>query len=111
MSGGEKRTGECRQCGRCCKVTRFAVVLDNAVRQHGSIEDLKIYFSYRGIRVINVDEKNNRLYYEMNVPCDKLNPDNKCSIHDQKELRPFICEKYPWFQDNVESCGYGFEKK
>jgi Fe-S-cluster containining protein len=88
---------------------RITAFLDNALRQHGNIEELTKYYSYRGIRVMGVDKKNNRLFFEMDNPCDKLTPENKCSVHGDHERRPLICERYPRFQDNIETCGYGFK--
>jgi len=104
-----ERKGQCLSCGACCKVVRITAVLDTSLRQHGNLEELKRYYSYRGIRVVEADRKANKLYYEMDLPCSQLTPDNKCAVHGRPELRPLLCEKYPWFRDNIETCGYRFE--
>ena len=44
-----KRVGECIQCGECCKSVNINVVRDITLRQHGNMEELKRYLSYRGI--------------------------------------------------------------
>ena len=43
------RTGECHQCGECCKTVNLTVVRDVTLRQHGNREELERYLSYRDI--------------------------------------------------------------
>lgn len=109
MAGNKARTGQCVSCGECCRVLRITAILDNALRQHGNIEELKRYYSYRGMRVAGADKKTNRLFLETNITCDKLTPENKCGVHGDHEKMPLICQKYPWFKDNIATCGYRFE--
>ena len=37
------RTGECHQCGECCKTVNITVVRDVTLRQHGNREELERY--------------------------------------------------------------------
>lgn len=105
MSGG-KREGECVSCGECCRVLRITGILSNIVAQHGTFEDAKAYYSYRGIRITDVNRALDTVGLEMDIPCDKLTEDNKCALHS--DGKPSICERYPQFQDDIESCGYTF---
>jgi len=43
------RTGECHQCGECCRTVNMTVVRDVTLRQHGNREELERYLSYRCI--------------------------------------------------------------
>ena len=35
------RTGECHQCGECCRTVKLTVVRDVTLRQHGNREELE----------------------------------------------------------------------
>lgn len=109
MSTRPERKGECVQCGECCKKLRITSILSHIVNQHGTLEDARAYYSYRGIDLVELDEKTDRVLLEMPVPCDQLTPDNRCGLHDTPQDKPFICHRYPWFEDDIESCGYTFE--
>ncbi len=41
-----KRTGECHQCGECCKTVKLTVVRDVTLRQQGNREELERTLSY-----------------------------------------------------------------
>ena len=102
------RTGECHHCGECCKTVNMTVVRDVTLRQHGNLEELGKYLSYRGIRLVGEDVANNYLFYAVNVPCDQLTGDNRCGVHDTPD-KPLLCEKYPWAPDDIPQCGYSFQ--
>lgn len=101
------RSGECHQCGECCKTVNITAVRDSAIQQHGSREELEKYLGYRGIKVAGEDVERNLLFYAIDIPCSQLGPDNECLVHDSPE-KPLIFLKYPWFKDDVEECGYKF---
>jgi Fe-S-cluster containining protein len=103
------RTGECVQCGGCCKKVRITSVLSALLANHGSLEEAGKYYSYRGIRVAEVDRPSDRVLLEMDTPCAQLDENNRCNIHDDADKKPLICHKYPWFKDDVETCGFKFE--
>ena len=105
-----QRTGECHSCGECCKTVNITVVRDITIQQHGSLEELELYLSYRGIRVVGSDEKRNQLYYSVDVPCSELTTDNQCRVHDSP-MKPLICLRFPSTKEDVEeipNCGYSF---
>ena len=96
--------------GECCKRVNITVVRDITIQQHGSLEELELYLSYRGIRVVGSDEKRNQLYYSMDVPCSELTPDNRCRVHGSP-MKPLICLRFPSSKEDVEdtpSCGHSF---
>ncbi|MFQ5672861.1 MAG: YkgJ family cysteine cluster protein [Nitrospinales bacterium] len=101
------RMGECTRCGVCCQTVNITAVRDVALAQHRSLDELKLYLSYRGIRVVGEDEKNNLLFYSLDVPCRQLTPDNRCRVHNTPQ-KPLLCYRYPWERDDVEECGYTF---
>lgn len=101
------RTGECTECGECCKTVNITAVRDIALVQHGNLEELKRYLGYRGINVVGSDPGKNLLFYSMNIPCSQLTPDNRCRVHNTPE-KPLICYRYPWEQDDIKECGYKF---
>lgn len=104
-----RRTGECHACAECCQTVNITAVRDLTLSQHGSLEELERYLGYRGIRVVGQDEERNLLFYEMDVPCSQLGPDNKCKVHGTPE-KPLLCERYPTEPGDIEACGYRFEK-
>ncbi len=107
---GTPRTGECHSCGECCKVVNITVVRDTTIQQHGSLKELKLYLSYRGIRVVGEDKPGNQLHYSMDVACSELTADNRCRVHDSP-LKPLICLRFPSSKEDVEdiaNCGYSF---
>lgn len=104
-----ERGGECVMCGECCKKIRITSILSHIVKQHGTLEEAKAYYSYRGISLCETDEKSDRVLLEIPLECDQLTEDNRCLLHDKPETKPIICHRYPWYEDDVESCGYSFE--
>lgn len=111
MSNGLERTGECKTCGECCKKVRITSLLSHIIEQHGSIEEAGKYYLYRGINIAKVHEESDRVLLEIGIPCDRLAEDNKCLVHGSPEKKPLICHRYPWFSDDIESCGYSFTRK
>lgn len=103
------REGECHQCGECCQTVNITAMRDVTLRQHGSLEELRLYMKYRGIRVVGEDEERNVLFYEIDIPCDQLTEDNECKVHDSPE-KPLLCLKYPQEPDDIPQCGYRFKK-
>ena len=106
-----ERVGECVQCGECCKKIRITSLLSHVVKQHGTLEEAKAYYSYRGIRLDEADEKRDRVLLELPLECAQLTADNRCLLHDKPEIKPVICHRYPWYEDDIESCGYSFERR
>lgn len=98
-------------CGECCKKVRITSVLSHIIGQHGSLEDARNYYSFRGIGLAEIHEKSDRVLLEMDVPCSQLTQDNKCLLHQTPEKMPYICHRYPWFEDDVETCGYSFNQE
>lgn len=105
-----KRTGECHQCGECCRTVNMTVVRDVTLRQHGNREELELYLGYRGIRVVGEDVAGNALFYEVDIPCSQLTEDNGCKVHDSP-AKPLLCLKYPDAPNAIEQCGYAFERQ
>ena len=103
-----ERVGECVQCGECCKSVNITAVRDITLSQHGNMEELKGYLSFRGIQVVGEDVEKNLLYYTIQIPCSQLGPDNECLVHDSPE-KPLICHRYPWARDDIPECSYTFE--
>ncbi len=103
------REGECHQCGECCQTVNITAVRDVTLRQHGSLEELRLYMKYRGIHVVGEDVQNNTLFYEISIPCDQLTEDNQCKVHDSPE-KPLLCHKYPEEPGDIPQCGYRFKK-
>lgn len=104
-----KRLGECVMCGGCCESLRITSVLSNLISQHGSLDEARAYYSFRGIEISYVNKETDTVCLELNIPCDKLTADKKCLLNDQPEQRPLICHRYPWFQDDIETCGYSWK--
>lgn len=111
MMRRKERTGECLMCGECCKKTRVTAVLSNITSQHGSLEEAGAYYSFHGIQIMDVDEAGDRALLEIDMPCSQLAPDNSCRLNGSPEKKPLICHKYPWFEDDIETCGYSFVEK
>ena len=103
------RQGECHQCGECCRTVNMTVVRDVTLRQHGSLEELKRYLSYRGIRVVGENAETNALFYEIDIPCSELTEDNGCRVHNTPE-KPLLCLKYPEQPMDIAECGYTFTR-
>ena len=105
-----EREGECHSCGECCQTVNMTVVRDVTLRQHGNLEELELYLSYRGIRVVGADEKRNELYYSLDIPCSELTSDNRCRVHGSPE-KPLICNRFPETKEDLEdikNCGFHF---
>ena len=104
------RTGECNQCGECCKILNITVVRDVTLNQHKSIKELELYLSYRGICLVGEDIKRNQLYYMVNIPCQKLGSENECKVREDPETKPLLCHRYPIESDNSEECSYQLQR-
>ena len=89
----------------------MTVVRDVTLRQHGNREELEKYLGYRGIRVVGEDVANNYLFYTLDVPCDQLTADKRCAVHDMPDKKPLLCEKYPDAPNDIDECGYTFERE
>lgn len=103
------REGECNQCGKCCETVNLTVARDVALRQHGNVQELERYLSFRGIRLAGEDIENNFLFYSLDIPCSQLAPDKRCLLHNRPE-KPFICLRYPTARDDIEECSYTFKQ-
>ena len=107
-----KREGECHSCGECCQTVNITVVKDVTLQQHGNLEELQRYLSYRGINLVGSNEKRNELYYSMDIPCTELMPDKRCRVHDTEE-KPLICNRFPESKEGIEdikNCGFRFTR-
>ena len=105
-----RREGECHSCGECCQTVNMTVVRDVTLRQHGNLEELQRYLSFRGIRVVGEDKKSNYLYYSMGIQCSELTPENKCRVHGSPE-KPLLCHRFPETKEDIEdikNCGFRF---
>jgi CO dehydrogenase/acetyl-CoA synthase beta subunit len=105
-----KREGDCTSCGECCRILRFTSVLSNLITQHGSLEEARTYYSFRGFRITDINEKDDTACLEVDIVCNQLAPQNTCMLHDQPEKKPLICHRYPLEPDDIEGCGYTFKK-
>ena len=104
-----RRTGECNQCGECCKTLNITAVRDVTLNQHRSIKELELYLSYRGIRLVGEDIERNQLLYSIDIPCQQLGSENECKVHLNPEAKPLLCHQYPIEPDYSEECGYQFQ--
>ena len=111
-SGNRKlliRTGECNQCGECCKTLNITVVRDVTLSQHRNIKELELYLGYRGVRLVGENIESNQLFYSIEIPCQQLGPNNECKVHLNSEAKPLLCYRYPIEPDDYEECSYQFE--
>ena len=104
-----ERSGECNQCGECCKAVNITVVRDITLKQHKNLRELKLYLSYRGIRVVGEDVEANQLFYSINISCQKLGAEGECKVHEDVDAKPIICNIYPTEPDGIKECGYEFK--
>ena len=88
----------------------MTVVRDVTLRQHGNREELELYLGYRGIRVVGEDVTGNALFYAVDIQCSQLTEDNACKVHNTPE-KPLLCLKYPDAPNDIEQCGYAFERQ
>ena len=105
-----KRQGECTFCGECCQTVNITAVRDISIQQHGSLKELKLYLSYRGIEVVGENIEKNLLFYSLENPCSQLSIDFKCKVHNSPE-KPLICNRFPRDREDLEGlkeCGYRF---
>jgi len=103
------RTGECNQCGECCKIVNITVVRDITLSQHRNIKELELYLSYRGIRLVGEDIARNQLLYSIDIPCQQLGSKNECKVHHNSKAKPLLCHLYPIEHDDKEECSYQFQ--
>ena len=103
------RTGECNQCGECCKILNITVVRDVTLSQHKDIKELELYLSYRGICLAGENIEENQLFYSISIPCQQLGPNNECKVHKSLEKKPLLCQRYPIEPDNSDECSYKFQ--
>ena len=104
-----RRTGECNQCGECCKTLNITAVRDVTLSQHRSIKELELYLSYRGVRLVGEDIERNQLLYSIDIPCQQLGSENECKVHHNSEAKPLLCHHYPIELDDSEECSYQFQ--
>lgn len=109
MRKKKERKGTCAQCGECCKKLRITTVLSHIIENHGSVDEARIYYSFRGMRLTETYPAIDRALLELDIPCNQLSAENTCMLHDRPEQKPLICHKYPWFQDDIPTCGFTFE--
>jgi len=105
-----KREGKCHSCGECCQTVNITVVKDVTLQQHGNLEELERYLSFRGISIVGSNEKRNELYYSIDIPCSELTSNKRCRVHGTEE-KPLICNRFPESQEDIEdikNCGFRF---
>ncbi|MBI4667481.1 MAG: hypothetical protein HY751_13855 [Nitrospinae bacterium] len=88
---------------------RITGVLSNVLSQHGSLEEARKYYGFRGVKITDVAPEADRLCFELEIPCDKLTASNHCALHDKPEEKPVICHRYPLAPDDIENCGFYFK--
>lgn len=103
------RTGECNQCGECCRTVNITAVRDVTLRQHKNKKELELYLSYRGISVVGEDVAANQLFYSMDIPCQQLGIGGECKVHADLKAKPLLCHRYPMEPDGTEECSYEFQ--
>ena len=103
------RTGECNQCGECCKTVNITAVRDITLSQHRNIKELELYLSYRGIRLVGENIARNQLLYSIDIPCQQLGSENECKVHRNSEAKPLLCHLYPIESDDSGECSYQFQ--
>ncbi|MDH5682587.1 MAG: YkgJ family cysteine cluster protein [Spirochaetota bacterium] len=103
-----KRVGECSHCGECCRTLSITASLSNSLKQHRSLDEIKLYYSYRNIRVAGVNPKKDYLFLEIDLPCGQLDEAGHCAVHSNPSRLPFLCHNYPTEPGDIENCGYKF---
>ena len=68
------RTGECNQCGECCKTLNITVVRDVTLNQHRSIKELELYLGYRGIRLVGENIKATNYFIQSKFLANNSDP-------------------------------------
>jgi len=94
-----KRIGECKQCGKCCKLIGFwtdnTIGFDEWVLARGC--DVR-YFENGTKALVSLENR-----------CPNLDDDNKCMKQADK---PFVCSDYPTEPAHLlDGCGYSFEEE
>jgi len=92
----KKRTGECKQCGRCCSFARLY--------QTSTIREKFILFLTHSRKTIKQMIKNNFICPNLR---QKISGKYYCDIH---KTRPDFCRKYPETENDLidDKCGYKF---
>jgi hypothetical protein len=72
------------------------------------MDELKHYYSFRNIQVAGFDKERDRIFFEMDFPCNQLDSENRCKLHASPSEKPYICHRYPWYEDDIEECGFKF---
>lgn len=87
---------KCNQCGDCCKFLVMQSIDTKANRE---------FLTARGCEIL--DTAAGMLDVKVNIPCQHLNSDNKCNIHDTDRI-PFVCRIFPepGQEKLLPYCGY-----
>jgi hypothetical protein len=85
---------------------RVVMPYDHLLSSHGSIDEAAAYYSFRGGRLSGVDPKARLVAFEFAIPCDKLDAENRCALHETPEKKPVLCHRYPTGPDDIPTCGY-----
>jgi len=105
-----QRDGMCHCCGECCQTVQITAKLGHALTQHRSVDEIKLYYSYRQIKVVGVDFHQDALFLEIPIPCQQLDQSNHCQIHGEPHLKPLLCHLYPAEPDDIQQCGFHFSE-
>ena len=118
-----KRSGQCNQCGKCCRThtITFTSEISSVSQEHGSDEVKEddwsdregwSIFKAQGIwwyfKILEIKPKK-----EGASTCPRLSESNECSEWQAESFRP-ICQYWPFHPSNIESfpgCGFSFERK
>ncbi len=60
--------------------------------------------------MVGEDVTGNALFYAVDIPCSQLTEDNGCRVHNTPE-KPLLCLKYPDAPNDIDQCGYAFERE
>ena len=108
-----ERTGECNQCGDCCKnkkVINFDMI-DGDKRSHGGDTTNG---EGRWSEIDNGKQREFIRFYmgpdKQLLPCTALGPDNRC-IEQELGTKPWVCAVWPTVPSDIEpfeNCSYQF---
>lgn len=106
-----KRTGQCKQCGNCCRDFFIDINVPN-VTDYEFTEYVRWLGAHVGVDANILNFKGREVELKINNPCKYLKDNGdgtfSCEIHDQK---PEICKHYPeedYHDDVSKNCGFKF---
>ena len=118
-----KRSGQCNQCGKCCRTHTITFIseISSISQEHGSDEVKEddwsdhegwSIFEAQGIwwyfKILEIKPKE-----DSDSTCPRLTESNECTEWQTENFRP-ICRYWPFHPSNIEyfpGCGFSFERK